>query len=663
MRHLVIIIALAACSVPDKQPSTGDGGADGSTPTGPIDTQITEAPAEFSNEAVATFRFTSNHPNAKFECSVDGEKAETCVSPFSKSLADGSHTFSVRATDGEGMGDESPAEHLWTIDTVAPTTTLTEAPPAIDNSEIVTFEFSSNEMNVVFECSLDNAAFRSCKSGDSFGPVGDGTHAFAVRARDRAGNVDASPAIHAWLVDTSTPDTTILSAPAEHVASTEATFTFLSPDAGPGATFECSLDGGAFVACTSPHTITGLSEGVHTFRVRVRDAGGNLDPTPATKSWRVDLTPPDTILTGGPSGTVNVASASFTFTSNEADVTFACSLDGGGMAPCTSPFTVTGLAQGAHTFAVVAIDAAGHTDPTPATASWSVDTVPPVLTIVGGPADGDTTGPRVTFMFTTSEGMTECSVDGAPYAECASPASYNLAAGAHTFSVRAVDDAENVSIITRSFTVACAAPDATGAAGLLHLDDTGQILANATGGPAATLGTDETAEAADPTPTTGRFGGALAFSPGEGDLVSWPLGAGATSSVTIELWAQPDALAGTRDVLVSGDGRIAIRVSMASETTVRFTTTFTAAGGTMFTATSQPVAAGAWHHVLVSLEEPSLRLWVDGSLATNDSTVLGSAPALDAIRLGGTFGGAIDEVYISLSATSDEVALTRYCPM
>ena len=77
--------------------------------------------------------------------------------------------------------------------------------------------------------------------------------------------------------------------------------------------------------------------GTHAFAVRVRDAGANLDPTPATRTWAVDLTAPDTRIDSGPSGMVAVASASFTFSSNE-DATYTCSLDGSNFMPCTSPF-------------------------------------------------------------------------------------------------------------------------------------------------------------------------------------------------------------------------------------------------------------------------------------------------------------------------------------
>ncbi len=663
-RLSLVLVLLAACSVPEKNPSTTDGGTDGGGPTGPIETMITEAPNEFSNEAIATFRFTSNLSTARFECSVDGEVFADCTSPFSRNLGDGSHTFAARATDGNGEGDDTPAEHVWSIDTVAPATTLTMMPPAADNSTMVTFEFTSNEMNVAFECSIDNGAFAGCKSGDTFGPIGDGAHAFAVRARDRAGNVDASPAIHAWTVDTSTPDTTLLSGPANASPTADATFTFVSPDAGAGATFQCALDGGAFVDCASPATYNGLSEGQHTFQVRVRDSVGNFDPTPATDSWFVDLTPPETAIATGPSGAVAVASASFTFTSNEANVTFACSLDGAGFTPCASPFNATGLAQGNHTFAVAAVDAAGHQDPSPAQTSWTVDTVPPDIMLVAGPDDGTTTGPRVIFMFTMSEGTSQCSLDGGAFGACASPIGYNLPAGTHTLMIRTIDAAGNASTITRTWTVACAPPDPATAAGLLHLDDGSQIQPNATGGAAATLGSTDAVEPNDPTPITGRFGGAASFAPAESDLVSWPLGAGPMTDLTVELWARPDALSGTRDVFVSGDSRVVIRVMQDSASAVRFVATLTEGNGVMHTLASAPVAAGTWHWVLVTLQEPTMRLWVDGAASSAGDVSLGARPDLSSIRLGGNYGGALDEVFVSQTATpGDEDALARYCPM
>jgi len=477
MRAAGILLAAAAlapgCSIEPKVPLT-DAGVDASpadAPPGPDDgapeTLISAAPERFSRVAAATFRFSSDDAAAAFECSVDGDTSIACRPPYTRTLGDGAHAFAVRAIDAAGHRDRTPAEHLWTIDTAAPDTTITAAPPAADNSTTVRFEFRANEPSPAFECSLDSAAYAACASGVTFGSLGDGAHAFAVRARDRAGNVDASPAIHAWLVDTSTPDTLLLSGPSGATSSTSATFAFAASGAGAGAGFQCALDGGAYAACASPRELTGLSAGPHAFAVRVRDAAGNLDPTPATRAWVVDLAPPHTTISSGPSGLTSMASASFAFSSNEADATFACSLDGAPLSVCTSPFAAAQLAQGAHTFAVRATDAAGHVDPTPATRAWTVDTVPPGVAITSGPANGSTTGPKVKFTFEAGEaGATlACSLDGAAFAACASPASFTLQAGSHELRVRASDAAGNTATETRAWTVKCGGGHATAAAG------------------------------------------------------------------------------------------------------------------------------------------------------------------------------------------------------
>jgi hypothetical protein len=674
MRYAVVLVIAGACSVPAKQSPQTDGGpidtaVDGSD-TGAPETTIDDGPAEFSPAGQATFRFSSSKAGSTFECRIDTEAVQPCQSPYARTLADGTHSFSVRATSALGIADPSPAERVWTIDTVAPDTTLLSGPPHADNSVMAEFTFSSNEMNVAFDCTLDNGGYLPCTSGASFGPVGDGSHSFSVRARDRAGNVDASPAVYAWTVDTSTPDTQIQSGPIGATSVTTATFTFTSPDAGAGATFQCALDNAVFATCTSPRMLTGLTEGTHTFAVRVRDAVGNFDPTPATRTWTVDLTPPDTTIVSGPTGAVPIASASFTFASNETNVTFACSLDGAPFTACTSPQSFSGLAQGAHTFAVRATDAALHDDPTPATRTWTVDTIAPDVMITAGPANGSTSGPRASFTFTVSDGAVACSWDSGVFAACASPAAMNLPAGPHSFAIRATDTAGNITTVTRSWTVACSAPDTLGAAGLLHLDDTGQTLANAvTGGAVATLGDTTAVELADPAATTGRFAGALAFTPTENDHVAWPIALPAMASLTVELWAKPNASAGVRDLLVSSDGRVALQVTATSPTMVQFSIsiTETGSGGLTRTATSASVVAGTWHHVLASLQDPTVRLWVDG-VRTEATVHPNTSPLLDALRLGGNgstaYGGSLDEVWLAQTAiTTDDAALARYCPL
>ena len=669
MHRLVMITLLAsACSVPDKQ--APDAGVDAPGEDPEPETTITSSPGEFSNEAIASFSFASNVASATFACSIDDEDPEPCSSPFGRALADGPHAFSVRAITASGERDHSPSEVLWTIDTVAPQTRLVESPPAADNSVMVRFGFESDEENVEFDCSLDGGSYVACVSEGELGPVGDGAHAFAVRAHDRAGNVDASPAIYAWSVDTSTPDTQLLGGPAGASASTDATFSFSSSDAGAGATFQCAVDGGAMVACTSPYTVSNLFEGMHGFAVRVRDAVGNLDPTPATRTWVVDLTPPDTTITSGPTGTVATANAAIVFTSNETGVSYACSLDAAPYAACTSPQNLLGLAQGSHTFSVRATDIVGHVDASPATRTWTVDTLAPTVVFTAGPATGSTSGPRVSFGFTADEGVVACSLDSASFAACTSPVAFNAAEGPHVFRVRATDAAGNVTIATRSWTIVCTAPDATGAAGLLHLDDTTQTLVNAVvGGAPATLGDTVQVEPADPAPVAlGRFGGALAFAASENDHVAWPAALGPTGALTLELWARPDVAIGTRDLVTSGDGTLAVSSVPDTATTVRISVTLAQSGTATKVVTSAAVAAGSWHHIVVAMAAPDLRLWVDGVLTAATGVKAGTAPVLDALPLGGTgaraYGGQLDEVRVRQeAAATDDAALGSYCPL
>ena len=90
----------------------------------------------------------------------------------------------------------------------------------------------------------------------------------------------------------------------------------------------------------------------------------------------------------------------------------------------------------------------------------SVATTPPDTTITDGPA-GTISSPIATFTFVadrTGSGF-ECSLDNAPFTICSSPQQYSaLAAGAHTFAVRARDPGGLVDSTpaTRSWTVAAA---------------------------------------------------------------------------------------------------------------------------------------------------------------------------------------------------------------
>jgi large repetitive protein len=451
--HTLLVRAVDAYENVDPTPSsyTWTVAADVEPPV----TQIISGPDATTTLVDAAFSFTSE-PGATFECSLDGAAFADCSSPQEFSdLALGTHTFRVRATDLTG-NVESPVSYVWTIepDTTPPDTTLHSAPPASTDVTDATFTFSSNELNAEFECSLDGETFGGCETPDIYTDLAIGSHTYAVRAVDLAGNVDPTPATHTWTIttppDTTDPETTIMTGPGATTIDVVATFNFFSSE--PESTFECALDAEPFAECDPPAEYSDLAPGSHTFRVRATDLTGNVDETPATYAWTV-VAAPETTITEAPAATAASASATFKFSSDQTGVTYFCSLDGLDATVCSSPKTYTGLPDGEHTFTVTARNSLGAVDETPAEHVWTV-AVPPETSITTKP-ENPTTATSATFTFTGTDvdPTFECSLDGAAFAECDTPALYSgLSTGQHTFEVRAIDAEGNVDPTPATFT-------------------------------------------------------------------------------------------------------------------------------------------------------------------------------------------------------------------
>ena len=455
--HTFSVRAQDAAGNTDPTPATYSWGVDTVAP----DTVIDQKPASPSSTSSATFAFSSNEAGSSFECSLDLAAYAACTSPVQLVVVDGSHTFSVKARDAAGNVDPTPASYTWEVDTVPPDTSIDQKPPNPSNNARATFAFSATGGAIGFECSLDLAPYAACTSPLTTPALVEGNHSFLVRAKDAAGNLDPSAASYSWVVDTMAPDTLLTGTPANPSSSSAATFSFSSTEVG--SSFECSLDLAVYTSCTSPWSSEGLAEGNHVFSVRARDVAGNTDPTPATYTWEVDTVAPDTVIDQKPPNPSNSARATFTFRALGSASGFECSLDAQPYASCTSPWNSAILAEGSHTFSVRARDAAGNTDPTPATYSWGVDTVPPDTSIDQKPLNPSNSS-SATFTFSSNEtGVSfECSLDAQPYASCTSPATYpGLAEASHTFSVRAKDVAGNTdpSPATYTWAVDTGAPE------------------------------------------------------------------------------------------------------------------------------------------------------------------------------------------------------------
>jgi murein DD-endopeptidase MepM/ murein hydrolase activator NlpD len=90
-----------------------------------------------------------------------------------------------------------------------------------------------------------------------------------------------------------------------------------------------------------------------------------------------DTTPPDTIIDSSPTNPTAALDASFSFHATENNCAFQCELDGGGFNSCQSPYSISNLAEGEHTFQVKARDQANNFDLAPASSVWTIDNTPP----------------------------------------------------------------------------------------------------------------------------------------------------------------------------------------------------------------------------------------------------------------------------------------------
>lgn len=209
------------------------------------------------------------------------------------------------------------------------------------------------------------------------------------------------------------------------------------------------------------------------FGVRATDSGNNVDPSPAERSFTVDTSVPVVAITSQPPDPTNDPTAEFEFTVDDPAATPECRVDAEPFEPCSGPgerHVTAPLADGAHTFEVLARDPAGNTS-LPASAEFVLDTDPPETTITSGPS-GTTSERTPTFAFKSDESPStlECRFDSGAYEPCESPRTVGpLDVGAHSFKVRATDEAANTdpTPAERDLRIVSATPGSAGSSGSL----------------------------------------------------------------------------------------------------------------------------------------------------------------------------------------------------
>lgn len=347
-----------------------------------------------------------------------------------------------------------------------PVVTLDGKPASVTTATDAGFAFHGAPAATSFECRLDLGAYAACNSGAIAyaGPLSEGLHTFRVRGSNANGT--GTSTVYTWKVDLTAPSASLTAKPPNPSPGKTASFRYSSNEAG--SKFECRLAPleAVFANCSiQPKVYSNLADGDYEFLVRAIDPAGNTQPVPTAYKWTVDnsledKTPPETTILSKPPDPSESPVASFTYGSNEPGSSFQCKLDGGNFNSCPAAgVTYSGLAEGAHTFQVRAIDVSGNTDPSPAGHSFSVVLAAPAA--AGGSASAalpaakprpkpDTTIAKAsattrdrtpTFRFGSSQSGVkfQCKLDGGPYVACRSPfTTKKLGYGKHLLRVRAV---------------------------------------------------------------------------------------------------------------------------------------------------------------------------------------------------------------------------------
>jgi large repetitive protein len=315
----------------------------------------------------------ANHNPSQTKCRVDSGQFGTCGA-VATPTPDGDHTLTVRAVDRAGnVGEDS---NPFVVDTTAPQLDITNGPA--QNEIIATssaaFTFSATDAHgpIDYSCGLDHGALGGCSGGESHDLTNlpDGPHTFIVRADDAVGN--ARTIERQFTVNAVRPTVEIVAGLPDGAVTASDAVVFRFAAAGGEVT--CSLDSdGAFRACSSGDSdaLTGLADGQHTFRVRVRDESN--DQLVAARSFRVDRSRPETSIDAGPAEGSLTKGDAVTFAFSSPGSTFQCRFGKRGavgtFGPCSGPsntHAVRRLAPGRYQFEVYAVNALGLADLTPA---------------------------------------------------------------------------------------------------------------------------------------------------------------------------------------------------------------------------------------------------------------------------------------------------------
>ncbi|MBS7442560.1 BapA/Bap/LapF family large adhesin [Enterobacter sp. 120016] len=366
-------------------------------------------------------------------------------------LGEGSHSFTVRATDPQGNVSAVSAPWSVVVDLTAPTVptldTVNDNVPGGVTGNLTSGQTTNDSTPTISGTGLAGSTIHIMNNGTQIGtavvdgsgnwtftptaPLGDGSYSLRAYATDAAGNASANSSVFAFTIDTAAPGVPVVTSVIDDVGPVTGALTSgnSTNDARPtfngtgdvGSTVHVIVDGTeigtAVVNAQGSWTFTpgtDLPDGPHAITFNATDAAGNTGSTTTPFNLTVDTGVPSapvistagdnagsiqTPLTSGQSTDDTTPTLNGTATANATVTVYengqpvgTVQADGTGAWSFTPS---TPLANGSHTWTATVTDAAGNVSPTSPNFTLIVDTAAPNAPVISQAIDdvGSITGP------------------------------------------------------------------------------------------------------------------------------------------------------------------------------------------------------------------------------------------------------------------------------
>ena len=414
------------------------------------------SPADNAYTTLSDVEFSWSDVGAPtYHLRVDGLVYVTRDRSLTLTLADGAHDWTVRALDWLDNASAYAAEWTVNVDTTPPPVPVLQSPA--DNSwttqSNVEFRWTSLG-GTSFDVRVDGVVHTTTETFLVLA-LNDGAHDWTVRSRDWLGNASAYAAEWTVNVDTTPPPVPSLQSPADDSSTNQPNVEFRWQDLGVSG-YNLRVDGAVYTT-TSPSMVLALADGAHNWTVRSRDWLDNASAYAAEWTVNVDTTPPPRPALSAPANGTVTRNSNVTFSwQNVGAHSYNLRVDGVVYTTtATSMMLPQPLGDGPHNWTVRSRDWLGNASAYAVQWTVTVDTTPPPVPALIGPANGAATSdPSIRFDWSDVGAATyDFKVDGTVYSTSDTSMTRVLGEGSHTWTVRSRDALGNTSEYASAWTV------------------------------------------------------------------------------------------------------------------------------------------------------------------------------------------------------------------